>query len=372
MHKKALAAIVTIGLVLTTSVQVFADPSVDSQLNTYQSKYNQSQSDLSAAEKKYDDLNNQVQALDEKISDNMTDIDKVNSQMNSVQTNINETQKSISKAENDIRDQQENYNEMMKSMYTNDSSAGYVNVLLDSKGLSDFIEKVSIIQKINEYDSQIISNLDERKSEVEAKKQALADDQTRLSNLKDQSEKKLADLNSQKASITPLVAQAQTEKNAAMASSATFKAQVTALNEKSQQMKAQALAVASQTPSVNRGGSYTGGNSVISFASQYIGLMYLYGGTSPSTGFDCSGFVQYVYAHFGVSLGRTTYAQIDDGTPVTGGLQAGDLVFFGNPSAPEHVGIYIGNGQMIDSPRTGEAIGIHNLYSNYSAARRVR
>ena len=68
MHKKALAAIMTISLVLTTSVQVLADPSIDGDLNTYKNQYSQSQSNLSAAQKKYNDLNAQVQVLDEKIS----------------------------------------------------------------------------------------------------------------------------------------------------------------------------------------------------------------------------------------------------------------------------------------------------------------
>lgn len=374
MRKKVLSAVMALGLVLTTGVQVMADPALDNQLNGSKTNYNKSQSTLSVAEKKYNDIIARVQTLDEKISQNMNDINGINQKMDKVQSDINTTQDDINKAESDINDQQDKYDKMMKATYTSESNGGYINVLLDSKGLNDFISKIEIIQKLTEYDNKIVLGLNQRKKEVQSKKSSLIADNTNLSSLKDQSQKQLADLNKQKTQMTPLVVQAKSEEDAAIASSATFKTQVDTLNKKSEEMKAAAItAQASNSPvSINRGGTpYSGSNAVISFASQYIGLPYIYGGTTPA-GFDCSGFVQYVYAHNGVSLGRTTYDQIDDGVAVTGALEPGDLVFFGDPSAPHHVGIYIGNGQMIDSPQTGESIGIHNLYSDYSAARRVK
>ncbi|WP_026882508.1 C40 family peptidase [Clostridium akagii] len=375
MHKKVLSAIMALGLVLATGAQVMADPALDSQINSSKSKYDQSQSTLSVAEKKYNDLQVKVQTLDEKISQNMNDIDGINKKMDKLQVDMDATQSSINKAESDINGQQAKYNEMMKATYANESSGGNLNILLSSKGLNDFISKIEIIKKLKEYDNKVIADLKQRKEEVQSKKDSLIADKVNLSALKDQSEKKIADLDNQKALITPLVASAKAEQDVAMATSSTYKDQVDALNKQSQNMKAAALALVAQsakaTASVNRGGSYTGGNSVISYASQFIGIYYKSGGSTPA-GFDCSGFVQYVYSHMGVSIDRTTYTQINDGVPVTGALQPGDLVFFGNPTSPHHVGIYVGNGQMIDSPQTGETIGIHNLYSDYSAARRVQ
>lgn len=377
MHKKVISAVMALGLVLATGAQVMADPALDNQINTSKSKFDQSQSTLTVAEKKYNDIQTKVQILDENISQNMGTIDGINKKMDELQINIDENQASITKAESDINDQQDKYNKMMKSTYTNQGNGGYVNIILGSKGLNDFIAKVNIIKKLKEYDNNIVSGLKERKQEVQTKKDSLVTDKTSLSTLKDQSQKQLADLNSQKSQITPLVVQAKADQDAAMASSSTYKAQVDALNKQSQDMKAQALASQAAKPvaSINRGGqpSYTGGNDVISYASQFIGIMYLSGGTSPSTGFDCSGFVQYVYAHMGVHLSRTTYTQINEGTPVDrANLQPGDLVFYGSATAPHHVGIYVGGGKMIDSPSTGSSIGIHPLYSDYSAARRVR
>ena len=105
---------------------------------------------------------------------------------------------------------------------------------------------------------------------------------------------------------------------------------------------------------------------VISYARQYLGTPYVWGGTSPN-GFDCSGFVQYVYRNAaGISLPRDTYGQIGAGSRVSQDqLQPGDLVF---PDAG-HVGIYIGGGQMIHSPKSGDVVKISSVWSFYAGVR---
>lgn len=110
------------------------------------------------------------------------------------------------------------------------------------------------------------------------------------------------------------------------------------------------------------GGSPTAAQ-VVSEAEQYEGTPYVWGGTTPE-GFDCSGFTQYVYAQLGVSLPRTSEEQATVGTPVASlaDAQPGDLVFFagsdGTASSPGHVGIYLGNGEMIDAPYTGTTVQV--------------
>jgi cell wall-associated NlpC family hydrolase len=107
-------------------------------------------------------------------------------------------------------------------------------------------------------------------------------------------------------------------------------------------------------------------------ALRYLGIPYLWGGTSPATGFDCSGLVMYVYAQLGISLPHYAAAQYQLGTAVDRSqLQPGDLVFF---DALNHVGIYIGNGQFVHAPETGDVVKITALSDfgdSYVGARRL-
>ncbi len=113
--------------------------------------------------------------------------------------------------------------------------------------------------------------------------------------------------------------------------------------------------------------------SVVRFARHFLGVQYVYGGASPSSGFDCSGFTRYVFAHFGVSLPHYTFAQFDLGRRVArSGLRPGDLVFFDGVG---HVGLYIGHDRFIHAPHTGTRVSVDRLsgwYSGrYAGARRV-
>ena len=115
------------------------------------------------------------------------------------------------------------------------------------------------------------------------------------------------------------------------------------------------------------------GNNVVNYAKQFLGNKYVYGGTTPS-GFDCSGFTQYVYKHFGISLNRTAAAQYRNGTSVTN-LQAGDLVMFGK-SGINHVGIYMGGNTFIHAANSSRGVTTDTLASgyyktNYVGARRI-
>ena len=109
------------------------------------------------------------------------------------------------------------------------------------------------------------------------------------------------------------------------------------------------------------------GSDIVSKAKQYLGVPYKYGGSSPS-GFDCSGFVYYVYRNLGINISRTQSVMYSQGTPISKSeLKPGDLVFFKNTykSGISHVGIYVGDGQFIHSPHSGKTVSYANLYSDY-------
>lgn len=115
------------------------------------------------------------------------------------------------------------------------------------------------------------------------------------------------------------------------------------------------------------------GEQAVDIIKNYLGVPYLWGGTSPS-GFDCSGLVQYTYKQLGISISRTSYTQVNDGRKVDKSeLKAGDLVFFARQGDVHHVGMYIGNGQFIHAPQTGDVVKISNLSdrSDYYTARRI-
>ena len=115
-------------------------------------------------------------------------------------------------------------------------------------------------------------------------------------------------------------------------------------------------------PAADPGDNLPAASGVVAIARQYIGVPYVYGGSSPS-GFDCSGFTSYVFAKVGKSLPRTAAAQQAAARRVSN-PQPGDLVFFGSPAY--HVGIYVGNGRMIDSPRTGMSVTVRPIFGGVS------
>ncbi|MST80443.1 LysM peptidoglycan-binding domain-containing protein [Lactobacillus equicursoris] len=128
----------------------------------------------------------------------------------------------------------------------------------------------------------------------------------------------------------------------------------------------------SQAPtSIKRSSTTASSANITAYALTFLGVPYVWGGTTPS-GFDCSGYVQYVYNHFGINVGRTTYTQQYAGTKISvASAQAGDLYFWGSYGSAYHVAIALGGGQYVMAPAPGQVVKTGNV-SSYTPSFAVR
>lgn len=384
LHKRIISAMIAFGLVFSVSARSYAEPSLNDQLNTSQNQADQSQKDIDAAKNKANDAAAQVQKLDDEIHKGMKELSDINGQISKKASDIQAAEDSIKKAEADIKSEQDLYDKRIRAMYMS-GSTGYINVILESNGLNDLMSKIETVQKITELDKKIVSELNDKKKDVQQKREQLVAEQDKLNSLKSDSQKKLDALNKQKAEQVPLIAKANAEAQAAIEANAAAKAQIAAINKKLADLKAaQEAAAKAAKAKINTSGygsivvpaNYSTDN-LVTYAETFMGLPYVWGGTTPS-GFDCSGFVQYVYSHFGITIPRTSQDQYGVGTAVSqSSLQPGDLVFFagsdGTMTSPGHVGMYVGGGMMIESPYTGASIRVVPMSRrDYVGAKRIK
>lgn len=358
---------ISITLLATISINttVLADP-LSNQMQSQQSQLQKDKQSLKNAQAQSQDLEIKLENLDNQIEDVMSKISDNKKQITITEKNIALAEKDLAKAQDDIKSEKDLFGQRMRAMYIN-GSEGYIDIILSSKGFSDFISNVEAVAKVIEYDRKVIYDLNLKQDELNKKKEALNIQNSKLLALKLDNENKLTQLNSNKAEQNKLIVQAKAIEKLY---SSKVSASQAALNETMRQITAIRSSVPKYTPS--RGSIPISNNAVIAYASNFLGTPYLWGGTTPA-GFDCSGFTQYVYRHFGVTIGRTTYDQINDGYAVSrDALEPGDLIFFGSSGNPTHVGIYVGNDMYINAPHTGDVVKIASINRyDYLTARRV-
>ncbi|MBU3183866.1 C40 family peptidase [Clostridium estertheticum] len=374
MNKKIITAMMALALTMSIGyTSVYADTASD------KAKIKQVQTQRSSLETKVEMMDSQIEKILSKIKSNENNI-------NNTQNSIKESKINIAKAQDDIKAEQALYDKRMKVMYMNGTSS-YVDILLDSKGIDNFMSRLEDVKTIINFDKKIIKDLQTKKEAINLKKVALDKENTKLLALRVDNKNTLSGVTKQQEAQKVLVAQLNTQEakyTAQLVADQAAAAKQVALAKTAAEAKQAAANQAAaanqyalnqspvQTPSISpsRGGSGASSSALISYASQFLGVNYVWGGTSPS-GFDCSGFTQYVFAHFGVDIPRVSEDQQNVGTLVSReNLQPGDLVFFGSPA--HHVGIYVGNGNMINAPHTGAVLRIQSLNGDFTYGRRVR
>ena len=271
------------------------------------------------------------------------------------------------------------------AIYTSgDTGSASMEVLLGATSIQDLLNRLDTVESVSNQDAEVLREVTSYGAQVKAR-------EARLRKARGTQEQIVAERATQRRAVEAKLQ----ERQALLASikqeiqklQAQERARQLALQQQARARLARAAAIPDGPPgpdpasgdtqaavAVSNGGApparYGG---VVGIAMRYLGTPYRWGGASPG-GFDCSGFVMYVFAQIGVSLPHNAAAQYGYGSPVSRSeLQPGDLVFFDGLG---HVGIYIGGGQFIHSPHTGDVVKISSLSdswyaSTYVGARRL-
>jgi cell wall-associated NlpC family hydrolase len=324
-----------------------------------------------------EDIMAQVQSLDSNLEQTIEAYNYANIKLNRIDESLASNQRHLVAARKSLVVAQGRIAQRLRDLYVNGQGDSTLEVILGSSSLDDIIARLDAIERVSSQDAQILTTVKRYRREVEARRATLQReraDQARLvaerAAQKQEIESKIAEQNRLLASVKDEIARLRAEeqrRQAALAAQARAQAQAAALAAQAQQDAAQQTydqAVVEPAYDANVPAAQYG--SVVSIALQYLGIPYVWGGSSPATGFDCSGFVAYVYAQVGVSLPHHAASQYSYGTPVPfDQLAPGDLVFFDGLG---HVGIYIGGGQFVHAPHTGDVVKISSLYDSWYAS----
>jgi cell wall-associated NlpC family hydrolase len=411
MKKKILAIMLASVIVIGSSIPAFATPD-NQQLSDSRQKYAEIQSKIT-------DIQNKIYDLDMQIEPLQLTVDKNKKEITSINKVIDNTTKDIEQCKKEIGTLDLALGKRVKAMYVSgDLEFSYLSFILESESTSDFFSRAQLVSQIVGKDKKAIDSITDKKKELDGKIQSLEDKKEDIDKLNKEVKGTLSELDVKKKAQQDLAKSANDEKskfdaqylsqiergtvqaqfdviNNSNSSSADLesvisqlrnirdnqiksqivtteinekieKAKVTVASQKAAEVKA---VTASRGRVTSKGAVPSAGNAqaILNEAYAQLGKPYVYGATG-SANFDCSGFTQYVYENAaGLDISRTTYSQINEGQSVSESqLKPGDLIF----THAGHVGIYVGNGQMIHAPQTGDVVKVAPVY-NFYAGRRI-
>jgi peptidoglycan DL-endopeptidase CwlO len=311
----------------------------------------------------------QIQQIDNSLGAAVEQYNLANVRLHRIEGDLRENRKQLTLARANLKISQKSLARRLVSAYTSTEDNSTLALLLGSTSFEDLLNRVETVNSTSTQDANIVR-------QVRSSKLAIQRHQLELRNAHAEQQRVVAQKAAQRHHI-----ESQLATRRSLLSSIRGEIQRLKVAEAAQQRQLAAAAqarIADQTTppdgGIGIGASTPEGSTVappnvhggvVGIAMQYLGVPYVWGGASPR-GFDCSGLVMYVFAQIGVSLPHSSYAMFSMGTPVgLSQLQPGDLVFF---SGASHMGIYIGGGQFIHAPHTGDVVKISSLTGYYASA----
>lgn len=353
-------------------------------------KKSQAEKDLKDKKNEINGLKDQQQTTADDIKNKSAKLDEILAAQKKLQTDITKKQAEIEQNQKDLaaaqEKQQEQYDAMKKRiqfMYENSAEDNIWTAIIESNGITDMLNRIEYVSDVYDSDRALMDSYQAAVEQVKEIGTKLDNDMNELTAMQDDYEKQQADveaaivaLENQKEQYASQIAQAQQQAD-------NYQNIITAQGKIIQEQEAAAAAAAaaaaranssSISPSYDGGGAGKGGSiasdyaagggknpgastgvsgsSVVSYAMQFVGNPYVWGGNSLTNGVDCSGFVHEVYAHFGISTPRYSQAFKSVGQAVSfDNIQPGDVVVY-----PGHVAIYAGGGVIVEAQSTKAGI----------------
>ena len=321
----------------------------------------------------------QIREIDSELSHAIESFNLANVRLAKVDAELKANQRHLVLARSSLKGAQAHLSERLVSLYVNGGEESAMEVLLGAQSLDDLLNRLDAVERVSAQDARVLKEVKAFKVEVQKRKARLkrarivqAREVAARAERRSAIEAQLRERESMLASIKDQIAELQAaEARRQEQLQAQARERVAAL---SQQRQAQGLdttsaaatsAAAPATTEVIGPAPAARYGGVVGIAMQYLGVPYVWGGASPS-GFDCSGLIMYAYGQIGVSLPHHAASQYGMGSPVSRDqLAPGDLVFFNGLG---HAGIYIGGGQFIHAPHSGDVVKISNLSDSWYAS----
>jgi cell wall-associated NlpC family hydrolase len=334
------------------AVPAFADPTVSSKRAEAQS------------------VLGQIQQLDSSLERAVEAYNLANVQLARIKHDLSSNTQALVVARKSLKNAQTQLSSRLIDLYASEGQDTGLAVLLGSSSLDDALSRLDANDRVSEQTSLVLRQVVHFRREVQQRQRRLQDAHSQQvqvvsereaarSSIQSQLGQRQALLGSIKGEIAHLQAQEQQRQAELQRQLAD---QLAAQHAAAGQTALAQTVTATPSPTITPPPARYGG--VVGIAMRYLGTPYVWGGASPG-GFDCSGFVMYVFGQIGVSLPHNAAAQYGYGSPVSqDSLQPGDLVFFDGLG---HVGIYVGGGSFIHSPHTGDVVKISTLTGWYAS-----